>query len=106
MKNLFKKQSSFLSGRAYGVIVGDEESDTDPVTSRVPKGYVLVLSLFIVYINYLSKNVNSKVCLFADNIAKYLNMTVQYSNRTRTNCLCGSLTRAWSLTPLSATWCR
>ena len=42
---------SFLSGRTQRVIIDGDESGAVPVTSGVPQGTVLGLTLFLVYIN-------------------------------------------------------
>ena len=65
---------AFLGDRAQQVVVGGEESDSVPVTSGVPQGYVLGPILFLVYINDLPDNVASEVRLFADDTAMYLTM--------------------------------
>ena len=108
--NVLKWIGAFLGDRAQKVVVRGEESDTVPVTSGVPQGSVLGPILFLVYINDLPDKVTSQVHLFADDTAMYLTMegakTVQYFNRTWTDCLCGSPTGTWSLIPLSARWYR
>ena len=55
-------------------LLGGEESDSVPVTSGVPQGYVLGPILFLVYNNHLPENVTSQVRLFADDTAMYLTM--------------------------------
>ena len=41
-------------------------SDPVPVTSRVPQGTVLDPLIFLLYINDINQNINSKIRLFAD----------------------------------------
>ena len=65
---------AFLDDRSQRFVVGGEESDSVPVTSGVPQGYVLGPILFLVYINELPENVTSQVRLFADDTAMYLTM--------------------------------
>ena len=54
----------FLYNRRQKVIVGGEESDSVPVTYRVPQGSVLGYILFQVYINNLPDDIVSQVRLF------------------------------------------
>ena len=63
---------SFLIGRNQTVILEGQNSDELKVTSGVPQGSVLGPILFLLYINDLPENVQSKVRLFADDTAIYL----------------------------------
>ena len=63
---------SFLVGRSQRVLLEGECSDEVPVSSGVPQGSVLGPILFLLYINDLPDNVQSKVRLFADDTAVYL----------------------------------
>ena len=65
---------AFLGDRSQRVVVGGEQSDSVPVTSGEPQGYVLGPILFLVYINDLPENVTSQVRLFADDTDMYLTM--------------------------------
>ena len=54
------------------MVLDDEESDSAPVTSGVPKGSLLGPILFLIYINDLPHLITSNVRLFADDTAVYL----------------------------------
>ena len=56
----------FLSGRSMSVLVCGERSSQCPVTSGVPQGSVLGPLLFLVYVNYIAKDVTGHWCAFAD----------------------------------------
>ena len=72
--NTLRWIESFLVGRSQTVVLGGESSGELPVLSGVPQGSVLGPTLFLLYINDLPENVQSQVCLFADDIAVYLTM--------------------------------
>ena len=62
---------SFLNNRQQQVVVDGETSSQAPVTSGVPQGSVLGPALFLVYINDITDNINSKIRLFADDCLIY-----------------------------------
>ena len=55
-------------------MIEGEESESILVISGVPKGSVLGLILFLVYLNNLPDEVRSWVWLFADDTALYFTM--------------------------------
>ena len=57
---------SFLSNRRQRVVVKEERSDWQNVTSGVPQGSILGPLLFIMYINDLPLTTDSQIVLFAD----------------------------------------
>lgn len=61
----------FLFNRSQFVIFEHFASDTVPVTSGVPQGSVLGPLLFLVYINDITTNIDSKIKLFADDCIIY-----------------------------------
>ena len=63
---------SFLLGRSQTVVLNGESSDKVTVLSGVSQGSVLGPILFLLYINDLPENLQSQVCLFADDSAVYL----------------------------------
>ena len=70
--------NSWLSGRSKQVVLDGQASDPVPVLSSVPKGSVLGLILFLIFINKLPDNIRSSVRLFTDDCVLYRNMyTIQ-----------------------------
>ena len=61
----------FLRGRSQRVRVGTNYSEVVRLTSGVPQGSVLGPILFLAYINDISKNIESKIRLFADDCIIY-----------------------------------
>ena len=57
---------SFLTNRTQQVVVEDSVSSSCEVTSGVLQGSVLGPALFLIYINDITENINSQICLFAD----------------------------------------
>ena len=66
--------NSWLSGRTQQVVLDGQASDPVPVLSGVPKGSVLGLVLFLIFINDLLDNIRSSVRLFADDCVLYRNI--------------------------------
>ena len=58
---------SFLSNRFQRVLLNAQSSSWLPVLAGMPQESVLGPLLFLVYVNYLSKNLSSTAKLFADN---------------------------------------
>ena len=71
---------AFLAGRTQTVVLEGESSDTIPVTSGVPQGYVLGPFMFLIYTNDLLSNISSQVMLFADDTAVYLTINDRYND--------------------------
>ena len=58
--------NSFLENRQQAVVVWGERSNFMPVDSGVPQGSVVGPCLFLLYVNDLPVDIESKVRLFAD----------------------------------------
>ena len=63
---LLKWIESFLSDRKQRVVLGNQKSNWQPVTSGIPQGSVLGPILFIIFINDMPEVVESLMKLFAD----------------------------------------
>ena len=61
----------YLSGRFQRVVLIGQTSSWRPVLAAVPKGSILGPLLFLVYINDLPNDLNSKVKLFADDTSLF-----------------------------------
>ena len=61
----------FLSNRTFNVVVGNQKSESHPVSSGIPQGSVLGPLLFVLYINDLPDGLLSCVSLFADDLKMY-----------------------------------
>ena len=62
----------FLDNRKQSVVINGITSDSIPVSSGVPQGFVLGPILFLTYINGHREQVQSSVRFFADDTAMYL----------------------------------
>ena len=63
--------NKWVKFRNQKVVLDGEMSDPVPVTSGVPQGTVLVPLMFLLYINDINQNINSKMRLFADDCVLY-----------------------------------
>ena len=63
--------SSFLNSRTQQVLVEGQSSEKVPVISGLPHGSVLGPTLFLIFINNLPDDINSRTRLFADNCILY-----------------------------------
>ena len=70
---------NFLTDRTQETVVDGEFSNPCKVTSGVPQGSVVGPLLFLLFINDLPEGLTSKVRLFADDCALYLQLTSEDS---------------------------
>ena len=89
--------SSFLNSRTQQVLVEGQSSEKVPVVSGVPQGSVLGPVLFLIFINDLPDNINSRTRLFADDCTLFR----QISSETNQHLLQEDLDR---LATLEKTW--
>ena len=73
--------SSSGSLPGYLVVINAICSDPVPVLPDVPQGSVLGPIFFLIFINDLPDNINSTVCLFADDRAHYQNIGISEDQR-------------------------
>ncbi|XP_076469999.1 uncharacterized protein LOC143300289 [Babylonia areolata] len=73
---------AFLSGRTQQVFVNGSKSDEARVTSVIPQGSVLGPILFVIYINDLPRQVQSKVRIFADGTKLFAQSNEQHARET------------------------
>ena len=67
---LFGLISSFLSNRQLRVVLDGKSSQEYPVNAGVPQGYILGLTLFLLYINGLP-DVICNIAIYADDTTLY-----------------------------------
>jgi hypothetical protein len=74
---------SFLTDRQLRVVQSNLSSDWYPIMAGVPQGSVLAPLLFLIFINDLEKYKlpTTKLCLLADDIVLWPEMTGRYSTR-------------------------
>lgn len=84
---LVKWLTSYLEGREQYVSFKGYESNSVPVDSGVPQGSVLGPLLFLLYINDITKNIEVKIRLFADDCVLYNEIKSTQDQVTLNNCL-------------------
>ena len=62
---------SFLNSRPQRVVLNGQCSSWVDITAGVPQGSILGPLLFLIYINDISQNLESKVKLFSDDISLF-----------------------------------
>ena len=62
---------SFLTNRQQAVVVDGSQSPWKEVTSGVPQGSVIGPTLFLIFINDIQDNIQSRIRLFADDCVIY-----------------------------------
>ena len=68
---IFDLISSFLSNRQLWVVLDGKSSQEYPVSGGVPQGFILGLTLFIIYINDLPDDVICNIAVYADHTTLY-----------------------------------
>ena len=77
----YQRISSFLNSRTQQVLVERQSSEKVPVVSGVPQGSVLGPVLFLIFINDLPDNINSRTRLFTDDCMLYRQITSETDQR-------------------------
>ena len=70
--NLLNLLSNYLLNRMQRVVINGVQSEWEAIFSGVPQGSVLGPLLFLIYINDLTDNINSKMKLFADDSSLFV----------------------------------
>ena len=73
---------SFLEDRVQRVVIGGSHSTWRRVWSGVPQGSVLGPTLFLIYVNDLLENIDSKGKLFADDAKIYRQLRTEEDRKT------------------------
>ena len=73
----------FLTGRTMRVVVSGTRSSSCTVHSGVPQGSVIGPLLFIIFVNHLITDLNSKYYLFADDLKIFLGMSMDSDSHQR-----------------------
>ena len=63
--------SSFVSNRRFRVVLDENSSQEYPVNAGVPQGYILGLTLFLLYINDFPVDVICSIAIYADDTTLY-----------------------------------
>ena len=77
--NLLRLLLNYLDDRKQRVVINGSYSDCSNIESGVPQGSVLGPLLFLVYINYLERNIKSNIKFFADDTMLF-SIVKEYSN--------------------------
>ena len=76
--------ASYLGGSEQRVIMQNAESTWRPITAGVPQGSVLGPLLFLLYINDLCDDIESVICLFADDCSLFQKIEENYHKYVNT----------------------
>ena len=77
--------SDYLQNRSQAVVIKGHKSNYLTITAGVPQGSVLGPLLFLIYINDLTNNINSKIKLFADDTSMYLSLNDDHARTLTLN---------------------
>lgn len=75
--NLFNWIESYLLNRQQRVIINGQSSDIKTINAGVPQGSILGPLLFLVFINDITRNIHSKIYLYADDTSLFREITSQ-----------------------------
>ena len=65
----------YLSDRKQRVVLGSATSDIGQVQAGVPQGSVLGPFLFLIFINNITENIGTNICLFADDTTLFVDFS-------------------------------
>ena len=100
--NLLNLLSNYLLNRMQRVVINGVQSEWEAIFSGVPQGSVLGPLLFLIYINDLTDNINSKMKLFADDSSLFVrvnnvNMTHEQLVGDLKRLIIGQINGKWNL---------
>ena len=69
--SMFDIVSSFLTDRKIKVVIDGQTSSCYPINAGIPQGFVLGLTLFLLFINDLLDNILYELAIYADDSTLY-----------------------------------
>ena len=65
----------WLNNRKQKVVLNGEQSKLQDVLSGIPQGSVLILTLFLIFVNEIDTIISSRIRKFADDCKVYLSVS-------------------------------